>query len=118
IKVGMLGQSSVASAVVDWLRARPGIPVVLDPVLKSSSGKGLLDAGGVEVLREKWLERTNWITPNLPELEALTKEPLSRTQAGIEAAADRLLQMATQRGNSSLKIVVTGGHAERPDDLF
>ncbi|MEO6829683.1 MAG: bifunctional hydroxymethylpyrimidine kinase/phosphomethylpyrimidine kinase, partial [Acidobacteriaceae bacterium] len=36
IKVGMLGAYSVAEAVLGWLRQRPNVPVVLDPVAKSS----------------------------------------------------------------------------------
>lgn len=118
IKVGMLGQHTVAKAVVDWLRHRPEVPVVLDPVLKSSSGKDLLDERGKDILREEWLSRANWITPNLPELAALAGVPALSTFAEVEVTARRLQQMAVQRGNRTLKIVVTGGHAEKPDDFL
>ena len=46
--------------------------VVLDPVLRSSSGADLLDSEGIRVLRERLLQRVDWITPNLDELAELT----------------------------------------------
>ena len=118
IKVGMLGSFSVAAAVAEWLGRRPEIPVVLDPVLKSSSGKDLLDDQGRDVLRDAWLARANWITPNLSELAALTGRPAPSTPEETVASAGRLLELARERGNDQLKIVVTGGHAQKPDDLL
>lgn len=118
IKVGMLGNAAVAEAVVSWLRQRQAIPVVLDPVLKSSSGKDLLDSGGREILREAWLGRADWITPNLPELAALVNTHLPVTHAETEDAARKLEKMAVEQGNAGLKIVVTGGHGDAPDDLL
>jgi hydroxymethylpyrimidine/phosphomethylpyrimidine kinase len=118
IKVGMLGSTAVARAVAAWLEQRRGIPVVLDPVLKSSSGKDLLDADGCKVLREAWLARADWITPNLAEVAALTGSRQPATRAESEDAARRLQQMAAERGNAELKVVVTGGHADAPDDLL
>jgi hydroxymethylpyrimidine/phosphomethylpyrimidine kinase len=118
VKVGMLGNAAVAEAVVRWLGQRPAIPVVLDPVLKSSSGKDLLDAGGREILRKAWLCRADWITPNLLELAALANTHLPVTHAETEDAARKLEKMAAGQGNAGLKIVVTGGHADAPDDLL
>src|SRR6266513_3147695 len=51
IKIGMLGTGAIARAVAACLPPREQIPMVLDPVLASSSGAALLDAGGREVLR-------------------------------------------------------------------
>ncbi len=118
IKIGMLGSVSVAQAVVGWLCRRRRVPVVLDPILKSSSGKDLLDAEGLSALQEAWLARADWITPNLAELAALTGTPIAATGAQTEDAAHRLQQMAMQRGNAGLKVVVTGGHADEPNDLL
>ncbi len=118
IKVGMLGNAAVARAVADWLEQRRTIPVVLDPILKSSSGKDLLDAGGKDVLREAWLGRADWITPNLAELAALTDTQVPVTRAETEDAARALQRMGAERGNAALKVVVTGGHADAPDDLL
>ncbi len=118
IKVGMLGQGEVVAAVIGWLKRIPGVPVVLDPVLKSSSGKSLLDAAGFNVLRKHGLARADWITPNLDELAALTGTPRPQNRAETVKSAQKMLQMAVQWGNPTLKIVVTGGHADSPDDLL
>lgn len=118
IKVGMLGSAAIATAVAAWLEQRMRIPVVLDPILKSSSGKDLLDADGCEVLREAWLARADWITPNLAEVAALTGSLPPVTCAESEDAARLLQKMAADRGNAELKIVITGGHADAPDDLL
>jgi hydroxymethylpyrimidine/phosphomethylpyrimidine kinase len=114
----MLGQHLVASAVLEWLRHHPQIPVVLDPVVKSSSGKDLLNAQGIDILREQWLSRANWITPNLSELGILANTPLPVTVVETEDAARQLQKIAAQRGNPMLKIVITGGHSAKPDDLL
>lgn len=118
IKVGMLGDHRVAAAVLNWLCRGTGAPVVLDPVLHSSSGRVLLDVEGLAALRGEWLERVNWITPNLPELAALTGVEVPKTRAEIESAAAKLQQMAADRRNPALRIAVTGGHATTPDDLL
>lgn len=118
IKVGMLGNGEIASAVLRWLAGQQGAPVVLDPVVKSSTGKELLDSSGWGGLQQHWLARADWLTPNLDELASLTKTSLPRNAGEIEESAHRLLDMATLQGNPNLKIVVTGGHAEKPDDLL
>src|SRR5580698_1536399 len=57
IKIGMLGTVVNVAAVIDFLgeirRAARRVVVVLDPVLRSSSGRELLDVAGVELLREE-----------------------------------------------------------------
>lgn len=118
IKVGMLGSGGVAAAVLGWLREHPAIPTVLDPVLKSSSDKELLDESGRGILCGGFLERANWITPNLQELAALTGLPAPGTREETERAAWKLRGLAAKRGNPALKVVVTGGHAAKPDDLL
>ncbi|MHB1743870.1 MAG: bifunctional hydroxymethylpyrimidine kinase/phosphomethylpyrimidine kinase, partial [Acidobacteriaceae bacterium] len=118
IKVGMLGNGDIARAVLAWLDGQKGVPVVLDPVMKSSSGKDLLDADGCEVLGGAWLARADWITPNLAELAVLTGTFSPTNRAETEKAAHQLQGMAAVRGNAALKIVVTGGHAAAPDDLL
>ncbi len=118
IKVGMLGTAEVAAAVMAWLDGQKNVPVVLDPVMKSSSGKDLLDSEGCEILRRAGLARANWITPNLAELAVLTRGSAPTNSEETEKKAHELYRMATSVGNAALKIVVTGGHAKTPDDLL
>lgn len=118
IKIGMLGTGAATKAVSGWLDTQQNVPVVLDPVLKSSSGKELLDRVGVATLREKLLAKIDWITPNLDELAALTGQSVPQTPGETEESAKHLHRMASRLGNAGLKVVVTGGHAARPDDLL
>src|SRR5580692_9826869 len=73
IKIGMLGSAEIASAVADTLRGHAaGIPIVLDPVLASTSGTPLLDEAGVKILRAQLIPLSALVTPNIPEAELLT----------------------------------------------
>ena len=50
VHIGMLGSGKVVQVVVDFL-AKTGLPnIVLDPILKSSSGADLIDSGGARLL--------------------------------------------------------------------
>src|SRR5690348_5032088 len=55
VKIGMLGSGEIASSVADFLRTFRPPSVVLDPVLRSSSGARLLDQAGFEVLQGQLL---------------------------------------------------------------
>ena len=119
IKVGMLGDGAVAEAVANWLDRITGVPVVLDPVLKSSSGKDLLDAAGKDVLRSRLLARADWITPNLDELAALLDVPRPVHRAETETLGHRFIETVAHQGNLELKMVITGGdNTEAADDLL
>ncbi len=115
IKIGVLATAEVVSAVAAFLRrVRCNAPflVVLDPVLKSSSGCNLLDTCGVDALRSELLPLVDWITPNIDEVGVL----LGRRSPGREELAAAAADL--QRLGTDLTVVVTGGHLDRPDDLL
>ncbi|WP_445679165.1 hydroxymethylpyrimidine/phosphomethylpyrimidine kinase [Radicibacter daui] len=68
IKIGMLATVGIVQAVA---AALPSAPLVLDPVLRSSSGADLLDSAGTVLLVERLLPRVSLLTPNLLELQVL-----------------------------------------------
>ncbi len=72
VKIGMLANAGIVAAVADVLEQHPTLPVVLDPVLASTSGKVLLEPDGVRLMIERLLPRADLVTPNLPELALLT----------------------------------------------
>ncbi|HXM66789.1 MAG TPA: bifunctional hydroxymethylpyrimidine kinase/phosphomethylpyrimidine kinase [Candidatus Acidoferrum sp.] len=115
VHIGMLATAKVAKAVVEFLSRRSGktrLPnVVLDPILKSSSGADLLDAAGIKVLREQLIPLADVITPNVDEAAALTGLPVTNLDE-MKAAAAKLHQM----GSSA--VVVTGGHLDKAIDLL
>jgi hydroxymethylpyrimidine/phosphomethylpyrimidine kinase len=103
IKIGMLANAPIVRAVAAAL-ARPGMArVVLDPVLRSTTGRILLDDAGQRALIKLLLPLVDLITPNLPEAEALLGHPI-RGMAGMRAAARELLDLGP-RG-----VLVKGGH--------
>jgi hydroxymethylpyrimidine/phosphomethylpyrimidine kinase len=121
IKVGMLGTSEIVSEVASFLvRQAASVArnrVVLDPVLRSTSGTQFLDAHGIRVLRDQLLNCVGWITPNIQELAILIGDvPGSRDQVPVAAA--QLKDLAGRLGNNELNVVVTGGDLERPDDFL
>jgi hydroxymethylpyrimidine/phosphomethylpyrimidine kinase len=121
IKIGMLGTSGIVSEVVSFLIGQSARldrdRIVLDPVLRSTSGTSLLDANGVQLLRDQLLHCIGWITPNIRELAILIgDDPGGRDQ--VPAAAVRLKEIAGRLGNEELNVVVTGGDLSRPDDFL
>ncbi|MCB2130543.1 MAG: hydroxymethylpyrimidine/phosphomethylpyrimidine kinase [Rhodobacteraceae bacterium] len=102
VKIGMLGSAPSVAAVARHL---PDAPLVLDPVLASSSGRALLDGPGLGALIADLLPRTTLLTPNLPELRRLARH-LGVGDEGDEAAAVRAL---LSRGCGA--VLVKGGHA-------
>ncbi len=104
IKIGMLSNVQVAIAVAEALE-RYSIPIILDPVMVSSSGHRLLSVDAQEVLKERLLPMTQLVTPNIPEMEALTAMPLS-TISDKYNAAKHLLSLGVQ------SVLLKGGHEE------
>jgi hydroxymethylpyrimidine/phosphomethylpyrimidine kinase len=116
VKIGMLATAENVLAVsrfVERVRARHShVPVVLDPVLRSTSGRELLSAAGLDALRATLLPMVDWVTPNLAELEILTGIPAIKP-GDMEVGARVLLERYRTLG-----IVVKGGHlAEGAHDL-
>jgi hydroxymethylpyrimidine/phosphomethylpyrimidine kinase len=103
VHIGMLGNGQVVSAVADFLDQAKLPHVVLDPILKSSSGADLLDAEGTRLLIERLLPLAEVVTPNLDEASALTGIAVTNLEQMREAAA-RLHSLGARN------VVVTGGH--------
>lgn len=114
IKIGMLGSSTVAKAVADALRKKArNIPIVLDPVLASTSGKSFLDAGAVATLKSRLLPLATLVTPNIPEARQLAGMRGSKRR-DAEAAARALMAQGAKAA------LIKGGHSTRAtiDDVM
>jgi hydroxymethylpyrimidine/phosphomethylpyrimidine kinase len=111
VHIGMLGTEKVAKAVAEFL-AKAGVGhIVLDPILKSSSGADLLDPAGTRILIEKLIPIAELVTPNLDEAAALTGFPVTNL-AEMREAAGRLHSLG------AANVVVTGGHLDKAIDLL
>lgn len=119
VKIGMLATADAVGETLRFLRARPRLlqRVVLDPVIRSSSGAALLEEAAVASMRRELLGVVGWITPNLDELAVLIGQAAVERNA-VPAAAARLVELGAAAGNPGLSVVVTGGHLERPDDYL
>jgi hydroxymethylpyrimidine/phosphomethylpyrimidine kinase len=105
VKIGMLGTAATVNAVADSLPRGGALPIVLDPVLLSSSGGELLDEAGRAAMRTRLFPLTTVLTPNIPEAAALCgTAPAASREALLEQARSLL---ATGVGAVLLK----GGHA-------
>lgn len=104
IKIGMLSNVQVAAVVADALE-RYSIPIILDPVMVSSSGHRLLSVEAQEVLKNRLLPMAQLVTPNIPEMEALSDMPLL-TISDKYNAAKHLLSLGVQ------SVLLKGGHEE------
>jgi hydroxymethylpyrimidine kinase/phosphomethylpyrimidine kinase len=111
VKVGMLGNRGNAVVVAEFLDAHKFSFVVHDPVMKSSTGSELLDAGGVNYIVAELLKRSSVITPNVPEAEILTGMTI-KDVADMEAAARKIVEMGARAA------VVKGGHMEKATDVL
>jgi hydroxymethylpyrimidine/phosphomethylpyrimidine kinase len=105
IKIGMLGSRAIVDAVVGALPRRESIPIVLDPVLASSSCVPLLDSDGLAALRDVLLPRSTLVTPNLIEAAALLGEAEATSEARMVQRAERILSMGPTG------VLLKGGHA-------
>jgi hydroxymethylpyrimidine/phosphomethylpyrimidine kinase len=115
VHIGMLGSGKVVKAVTEFLSRRTGkdrLPnVVLDPILKSSSGAELLDSAGIKLLIERLILLADVITPNVDEAAVLTGLKVTCVDE-MKAAAAKLHEMGASA------VVVTGGHLDKAIDVL
>lgn len=104
IKIGMLANRANVELLARKLDAYARhIPVVLDPVMVSTSGDRLLDDAGIQSLRTRLVTRCALITPNIPEAEILTQTTI-QDEGDMHRAADLLLLAGAPA------VLIKGGH--------
>ena len=113
IKIGLLGDAANTARVRDFLAGNyAGIPVVVDPVMVSTSGHTFLPPEAVAALKGL-MAQAALVTPNLMEAEVLS----GRT---ISSRADRLAAARVILEGGARNVLVKGGHGQGPeaDDLL
>ena len=108
VKAGMLPTVEIVETVAEWLSARPRLPLVLDPVLRATSGGELVDAGSIQAMIRFLFPRSRLITPNLDEAAAFTGRAI-KDRDDVAKAADALLEMGPEW------VLVKGGHLSRDE---
>ena len=100
MKTGALINASIVEEVIFVL---PDVPLVVDPVIASSSGAMLLT--DVRPLRDRLMPRAALITPNVSELRILLgDEEDARDVEGLVRGAERLVKLGARA------VLAKGGH--------
>lgn len=109
VKTGMLVSADVIRALttrVDAWGSRSRL--IVDPVLRSTTGRSLLDEEGKAALVKQLLPRAALVTPNLLEAEELTKRT-ANTEDEMSLLGDHLLALGAQA------VLIKGGHLVERD---
>lgn len=106
VKMGMLFSARIIREVRKiWEEGSAGsIPLVVDPVMVSTSGHRLLADDAISELSE-FLQIATLITPNIPEAEVLLGREI-RSGSDMEASIREL------RDKTGVAVLLKGGHRE------
>ncbi len=131
VHIGMLATEVVVHAVADFLEKVALPHIVLDPILRSTSGSDLLDSAGTRLMIERLFPLAEVVTPNLDEASVLSDMTLaSRASAsagssaaagagGIGASVEAMREAARRlHALGAANVVVTGGDLEKAVDLL
>ena len=110
-KIGMMAEAELIEVAAELLSGAD-FPIILDPVLSTSSGMELLTAEGRRELLKSLLPAAGLITPNWPEAGALFGE----TPEDIDSAEGIAARVYDEFGTA---VLLKGGHAPgRPVDIL
>ena len=108
IKIGMLPNSESIDIVAAFLNSVSSPFVIIDPVLKSSSGGTLCSDDCVSSFKENLFSLATLITPNLDEANFLTQKSCSQYE-GVPKLAEKFLTYGSDA------VLIKGGHLESSD---
>ncbi|MEP6850100.1 MAG: bifunctional hydroxymethylpyrimidine kinase/phosphomethylpyrimidine kinase [Acidobacteriota bacterium] len=103
LKTGMLPTADAIDETAAAISEFELSNLVVDPVVRSTSGADLIDDAALRILVEKLFPRSILVTPNLPEAERIARMKIA-TEPDIEAAA-RLMQAM-----GAANVLIKGGH--------
>ena len=111
-KTGMLLAASNVEVIAEWFIKRK-IPLVVDPVMVSTSGTVLLKAKAIKSLHKKLLPLAALVTPNICEAEQLTGMKI-RKGSEQQTAARVLYEFC------GCAVLLKGGHlsGKQADDVY
>jgi hydroxymethylpyrimidine kinase/phosphomethylpyrimidine kinase len=126
VKTGMLPTRETIEVAAEIIEKHALPNVVVDPVIRSTSGFDLIDEAAMEFLVERLLPLADVITPNMAEAARLTRLEVKDLD-GMKKAAERIherAQSAIPESQSAIlrrrAVLVKGGHleTEATDVLF
>jgi hydroxymethylpyrimidine kinase/phosphomethylpyrimidine kinase len=122
VKTGMLPARETIEITAGMIEKHALPNVVVDPVIRSTSGFDLIDKAAMEFLLERLLPLARVITPNMAEAERLTGLEVKDLE-GMKRAAARIHEMCCEQPaqrEARRAVLVKGGHLEEAavDVLF
>lgn len=112
VKIGMISNGDIASAIASKLVERSAPHIVLDPVMVATSKGRLMDPSAIEHLTKRLIPTASMITPNIPEAEVLSGIEI-KDRSDMERAAQKIA------AHYDGAILIKGGHlSDSSDDLL
>jgi hydroxymethylpyrimidine/phosphomethylpyrimidine kinase len=102
-KTGMLYSEQIVRLVVDFLRASKPVPLVVDPVMISTSGTPLLQPEAIKLLLSKLFPLATLVMPNLAEARSILDRP-------VKSIEDMRWAARTLHDRFGCAALVKGGH--------
>ncbi len=100
IKIGLIGSIENGRVIRDFIKSRPDIPVILDPIINSSTGQNISNESLVHFIQQELLPRATVFTPNSLEAQQLS----ARGSISTALCAEELLNLGVKH------LLITGGH--------
>ncbi len=114
-KTGVLYSKQAVKCVVDYVKKFNIKNLVVDPVIRSTTGGKLIDDDALKILKEALIPISKAVTANLPESETLTGIKIKNID-DMYKSAEKLVKMGTKIA------IVKGGHFNKklkvPDILY
>ena len=113
IKVGMIGCEANIGLIAKILSGNENLPIVIDPVFKSSSGKWLYKKKSIPAYMDVIKGIASLLTPNLAEAEWISRMKVA-TVKDMHTSAEIIFDM------TSIPCLIKGGHLpdQKVDLLF
>jgi hydroxymethylpyrimidine/phosphomethylpyrimidine kinase len=111
VKIGMLYSKQIIRTVADYFSQPGHPPLIVDPVMVSTSGNPLLKSDAINVLCRALLPKATLVTPNIQEAEILTGETIKSIE-DLQAAARSIYE---RFGCAAL---VKGGHLKNSKEAL
>ncbi len=103
VKTGMLPSGEIIEEVARMISEKGSKNVVVDPVVRSTSGFDLIDNSALRVLTERLFPLADLITPNIPEAERISG-------IAIETVDDIIAAARMMREMGATNVLIKGGH--------
>ena len=103
VKTGMLYSAEIIRVIAEFFESNRRIPLVVDPVMISTSGSRLLKPSAIKLLRNRLLPLATVVTPNLDEANILTGRELKSLE-DLRSGAKQI------HGEFGCAALIKGGH--------